>query len=434
MGSALHWIFQMTNKSKKFHSLSRKIITLLCIFTLILSAIYGLLSFLLLYTIEDSFIEQQISQDAKQLKSEFEETGIWPIDRYNYLKVHFTKDSFPEDLKQQSMDQSNRSEFYGSDGRHYHLFQYEEHEDVFLVAEVSQKLMVRPIRNYVLKLFLYSGMTLTLIACLIAWLLGRKTTNPLRKLAELVDGVAPESIPHSFADEYPNNEIGILARTFEQSMRQINMALEREKCFTRDVSHELRTPIAIVKNSIELYRKKYPINNDSNQLINRMADATIQMEQTVTTLLVLAREEHTRAEKITVELLVLIEQAIIDHNYLLENKTVEVIVDEQCAVSIVAQQGMLKVLLDNLLSNAFQYTDIGEVKINYVDSKLIIENSGASIEKSIISKVTEPAIKGSQSTGYGFGLSIVKRLCEHQNWDLHVSSLKGTTTVSVSFK
>jgi signal transduction histidine kinase len=41
-------------------------------------------------------------------------------------------------------------------------------------------------------------------------------------------------------------------------------------------------------------------------------------------------------------------------------------------------------------------------------------------------------VKGSQSTGYGFGLSIVKRLCEHQGWQLTVESNKGTV-VSVLF-
>jgi len=422
----------MKNSSVKFHSLSRRIVAQFCIFTLIMSVIYGLFSFVLLYSIEDTFIEREVTQEASYLSSEYQKTGAWPIIRHDYLTLHFSKDSFPQDLKQQSIHQPNRAEFYGEEGRHYHLYQFPQYPGTYLVAEVSQKLLVRPIRGEVVTFLIYSGIALTLIACLIAWLLGRKTAKPLRDLAELVDGVAPENIPDSFAHNYPNNEIGILARTLEQSMRQISQALEREKCFTRDVSHELRTPVAIVKNAVELYKEKNPIPDESHRLIDRIADATIQMEQTVTTLLVLAREEHTNAVQDSVKLLPLIEQAILDHHYLLAQKSVAVRVDDNCDASVFAQQGMLKVLLDNLLSNAFQYTDLGEVNIRFVDNKLVIEDTGPGIEKSITSHITEPAVKGSQSTGYGFGLSIVKRLCEHQGWQLNVSSHQGTK-ISIAF-
>ena len=158
----------------------------------------------------------------------------------------------------------------------------------------------------------------------------------------------------------------------------------------------------------------------------------MQMEQTVTTLLVLAREEHTVIKKQQVKLMPLIEQSIIAHCHLLEGKPVEVEVNDNCNAKVFAQQGMLKVLLDNLLSNAFQYTDSGEVKISYINNRLIIEDTGVGIEPSISTKVTDPSIKGSKSTGYGFGLSIVKRLCEHQDWLLTITSDRGTT-IAVSF-
>jgi signal transduction histidine kinase len=123
----------------------------------------------------------------------------------------------------------------------------------------------------------------------------------------------------------------------------------------------------------------------------------------------------------------LIEQSIIDHSYLLEGKKVEVAVNDNCNIAVSVQQGMLKVLLDNLLSNAFQYTNEGVVNINFDDNKLIIEDTGPGIEGSISTSITEIAVKGSQSTGYGFGLSIVKRLCEHQKWPLKIESNNGTS-------
>ncbi|PKI16517.1 two-component sensor histidine kinase [Colwellia sp. 12G3] len=422
----------MKNKAVKFHSLSRHIVAQFCIFTLVLSAFYGLFCFMLLYSLEDSFIEREVVQEANYLTTQYQQTKQWPVIRNSYMALHFSKNSLPADLKQQFTDEPQRKEFYGAEGRHYHLYTLPQYPNTYLTAEVSQKLLVRPIRDGVLQFLLISGAFLTLIAFVIAWILGRKTAKPLKQLADLVDGVALENIPDSFAYQFPNNEIGILARALEHSMQQISKALEREKCFTRDVSHELRTPVAIIKNAVELYQEKNITKDEGKNIISRIADASIQMEQTVNTLLVLAREEHTSVKQQSVKLLPLIEQSIIEHGYLLDGKQVEVQVNDNCNASVFAQRGMLKVLLDNLLSNAFQYTDLGTVKVSFFDEQLIIEDTGPGIESAISTRVTEPAVKGSQSTGYGFGLSIVKRLCEHQNWLLTVVSHQGTK-ISVSF-
>jgi signal transduction histidine kinase len=427
----------MQNKTIKYHSLSRRIVAQFCIFTLVLSAIYGFFCFMLLYNLEDKFIEREVSQEAHYLNAEYQKTQQWPTTRNSYMRLYFSKGSLPDDMKQTFLDEPRRIEFYGQQGRHYHLYTFPNLQNTYLVAEVSQMLLVRPIVGGVLKFMLISGAILVFSAFIIAWRLGQKAAKPLKELADLVDGVAAENIPDSFAHRFPHNEIGILARTLEDSMQRIKQTLEREKCFTRDVSHELRTPVAIVKNAVEVYQAT-DITTDitqeeMNNLISRIADASMQMEQTVTTLLALAREEHISVKKEPVKLLPIVEQCVIDHCHLLNNKSVEVVVDDNCNTAIIAQRGMLKVLLDNLISNAFQYTDVGEVNISFIEGKLTIADTGPGIEKGISAKVTEPLVKGSQSTGYGFGLSIVKRLCEHQAWLLTVESNQGTS-ISVFFK
>ena len=421
------------NTEVKFHSIGWRIVAQFCIFTLVLSAVYGMFCFLLLYNLEDGFIERDVQQEGRYLAAGYQKTQKWPVVRNSYMSLYYSKEGLPEDIRQQFIDAPKQKEFYGGEGRHYHLLRIPGHQEVYLVAEVSKMLLVRPIRDAVLQALVISGVILVLVAFLIAWMLGRKTAKPLKQLADLVDGVAPENIPKTFAHQFPNNEIGILARTLEHTMQRINQALEREKCFTRDVSHELRTPVAIIKNAAELYRGGNKTSaEDVNNIFSRINDASMQMEQTVTTLLALAREEQTAVKKEPVALLPMVEQSIIDHSHLLEGKPVEVHLDDSCNTQVVAQKGMLKVLLDNLLSNAFQYTDSGEVSVSMIDGQLTVEDTGPGIEQGISKHVMEPRVKGSQSTGYGFGLSIVKRLCEHQGWLLNVVSGKGTT-ISVSF-
>jgi signal transduction histidine kinase len=416
----------------KFHSLSRKIVSQFCLFTLLMSAVWGAFSFILMYNIEDEFIEREVRQEAQYLQQAYEQNKQWSTPRVSYMQLYFSKNSLPKDIKQRYIAEPQRKEFAGENGRHYHLLALPKSENLYLVAEVSEMLLVRPITAGILKLMLISGLILVLLAFVIAWQLGRKTAMPLKQLADLVNGVAPENIPDKFAEQFPNNEIGILAQTLESAMTRINQSLLREKCFTRDVSHELRTPVAIIKNAVEVYRNQHSADGN-NPVIDRISQASTQMEQTVTTLLTLAREEHTEAHKKRIKILPLIEQSIIDQHHLINNKPIQVEVNDNCDVEVYAQSGMLTVLLDNLVGNAFQYTQKGKVTIEMRNKELIIADTGPGIDPSISDKITDPAVKGSQSTGYGFGLSIVKRLCERQNWSLVLSN-EGGTKISITLE
>ncbi len=409
----------------KFHSLSKKIVSRFCLFTLFISAVWGALSFNLMYNIEDQFIEREIKLEAQYLYKNYQQTSHWLAPRVSYMQLYFSTGTLPNDIKQKFIDEPNRKEFTGRNGRHYHLHPLAKTENTYLVAEVSEMLLVRPIRQEVLKLMLFGGALLIICAFTIAWQLGRTTAKPLKELAGLVNGVAPENMPDKFAHQFAHNEIGILAQTLENAMNRIKQSLLREKSFTRDVSHELRTPVTIIKNALEVYRQQHQ-EKLPNPVIERISQASTQMEQTVTTLLTLAREEHTKVDKGAIKILPLIEQSIIDQHHLINNKAIQVEVNNNCDITVNAQAGMLTVLLDNLIGNAFQYTQQGTVTIEMLNNTLIVADTGPGIDARIADNITEPAIKGSESTGYGFGLSIVKRLCEHQNWQLVITSDQGT--------
>ncbi|MFD2176280.1 sensor histidine kinase [Veronia pacifica] len=419
----------MKQTKSKFTSLRRRIMTQFCLFALVLSAVYGAIAFVLMWTLEDSFIEREITHEAEYLQRGFKQQGQWPVPRNGYMTLYFSVTELPDDIRDTVIRVPNQREFFGADKRHYHLYRFPDAPNTFLVSEVSKMLIVRYMTNDVLWFMGFSGVVVSLIACLIAWFISRKTIRPLRQLVQVVGGADPNALPRRFADQFPNDEVGILADSLEQSMQRIATTLERERCFTRDVSHELRTPLAIIKNAVEVHRIRK--GSDQNVVIERIADAAIAMEKTVETLLVLAREEHTQAKKETFNVMPLVEKSVVGNAHLLEGKKVEVEIDDSCNREIFAQSGMLMVLLNNLLGNAFQYTQSGRVEVFFSGNQLVVQDTGCGIEPAISDNIMEPAVKGSQSTGFGFGLSIVKRLCEHQGWMLSVESQQGTR-VSVS--
>lgn len=409
-----------------YHSLGRRIVIYFCLFTLAISAVFSFISFILMYTLEDAFIVRDIRLEADYLIEIHQKTGQWEAPRKSNMTLHFTKSTFPEDIREIAIQEPDRHEFYGQEGRHYHLYTEPDIANWYLVSEVSADLLVRPIRNGVVQFLAFSSILVSVVACFFAWVVARKTTRPLKALAALFDGAAPEHIPKGFAQAYPNNEIGILAQALESSFTRITDALAREKCFTHDVSHELRSPLAVISNGAELIRSRTSLDGEQQVVLQRIEEAAEQMEKTVSTLLMLARESHVKTPKTDVDLMALVERSVLDHSRLLVGKAVDVEINDSCRQRLFIQEGMLKVLLDNVLSNAFQYTEAGVVEVNYAQGVLTIKDTGPGIDPSISKHVTDPAVKGAKSTGFGFGLSIVSRLCEHQGWQFEVESFTGT--------
>lgn len=430
---------------RKFHSLSRRIIWRFCLFTLIISSIYGLITLSLMYTIEDSFIERGVAQEADYLNAQFSSTGQWPSPRTPDMQLVFSESDLPNDIRALAIEEPQRKEFFGQNGRHYHLYRFNDHPGTYLVAEVSKQLLVRPIRGGVIQFLVISAATVTVIACLIAWLIGRRTTRPLNELASAVDGVDITTLSTQFAEQrssytdvnhYPNNEVGILACAFDRTLKRIAMAMEREQSFTRDVSHELRTPLAVIENAVEVAQLKQSSNktHHDEQVLERIANAAEQMERTVETLLMLAREEHTPSSSTSVQLMPLLEQSILDNRLLLEHKPVEVEINDSCNADVTAEPNVLKVILDNIVCNAFKYTLKGSVLFTVKNGTLYIKDTGPGIQQDIAHLVTRRGVKGEQSTGLGFGLSIVKRLCEHQGLALTVSSPSDTAGTEITLR
>jgi len=85
---------------------------------------------------------------------------------------------------------------------------------------------------------------------------------------------------------------------------------------------------------------------------------------------------------------------------------------------------VLFIVLNNIIRNAYNFTYEGCISIIVDQDYVEISDTGVGIEADKIQDVTKPHIKGSESQGFGIGLTIVKRLCDRFNWRLHIESMK----------
>lgn len=88
-----------------------------------------------------------------------------------------------------------------------------------------------------------------------------------------------------------DDEIGLLAREFDELIERTRQTFRREKEFSQDISHELRTPIMVIQTSLELMHG-HPLTSYEQEKIGMMQEAVEKMRELVDNLLFLDFLDH----------------------------------------------------------------------------------------------------------------------------------------------
>jgi signal transduction histidine kinase len=328
------------------------------------------------------------------------------------------------------------NELEGDGGRHFHLLRLDA-DGTLLVAEVSQQLVVRPLRQTLLTWLLASGFAAVALALLLAALLARRTSAPLARLAQAVAGSRPEALPGSLAQGLAHDEVGELARHLDALHQRTRDFIAREQAFTADASHELRTPLAVLGMAIERLRQQAPLAQQTG--LASMQAALWQLQQTVELLLALAREApaDVRDEAPSEEqpLLPVLEQTLLAHAPLLEQQGVQIELEVPPRTTRCWPPALTQLLVANLLANALAHARAPQIRIEADAHRLSLCNVSDAPPAALLEEGAagrQPGVKGPASSGQGLGLSIVRRLAERHGLSLTLSHEHGHTCATLS--
>ena len=95
-----------------------------------------------------------------------------------------------------------------------------------------------------------AGLAAMAVAILLSVFLLRQITKPLRRLDAATRRIARGEFGERVGD-YTSDEIGRLARSFDEMTESLARAERTKKQMIADVSHELRTPLAAVRSALE---------------------------------------------------------------------------------------------------------------------------------------------------------------------------------------
>jgi signal transduction histidine kinase len=275
---------------------------------------------------------------------------------------------------------------------------------------------------------------------LVAWTTyraSRRAVSPVIRLAEIVREQDPkhpewEAIGGLTNTGEADEEVIILADAIRSFAERNGEFVERERNFTRDASHELRTPLTVIKVAADVLEEE-ALSAFGARSVQRIKRATRDMEALIQAFLILAREGDTGLPSERFVVNEIVAEEVERAQDLVAGKPVVVRMVEETRIALDAPPRVFAVLISNLLRNACQYTEQGEVVVTVAADLVRVDDSGRGMAPEDVAKAFEPFYrgKGAGKGGHGVGLTIVRRLADRFGWPVALESTLGVGTRAV---
>ena len=270
------------------------------------------------------------------------------------------------------------------------------------------------------------GLVFALTLLTLALVLSRRIGHPVRRLAHWADNLSLDSL-----DETPDfrfRELNLVAARLRSAFRRMARGMENEQRFLQHASHELRTPLSVMSGNLELLDKLGERRHRceaEREAFDRLNRAVTNMRQLTETLLWLSRRSEKMPAAEPIELHALMRSLVEENRYLLDSKPVEIVVTGNRS-RIHAPSTPCRIVLANLIRNAFQYTRSGRVSIDIAHDRITIDNENAA-------DVEEDAPREDGEYGFGLGLKLVDELCRRLGWGYESSPRGDGRSTTVRF-
>lgn len=240
-------------------------------------------------------------------------------------------------------------------------------------------------------------------------------------------------VPHSSRTD----EIGDLARAFNQTLERLERLFRSQQRFLADVSHELRTPLTSVRGNLDLMKRMGEYDEESMIVIQ---DEMERMSRLLGDLLLLARAD-------TGGLPLRFEPVELD-NTLFEvyrqvsriEKPVSVELSEVDQATVLGDEDRLKQVLLNLVDNGIKYTPPGgtvKLRLSKNDRQAFLSvcDTGVGIPAEDLPHIFDrfyrvDKARSREQGGSGLGLAIVKWVVQAHGGRIQVES---TVDVGTTF-
>ena len=219
--------------------------------------------------------------------------------------------------------------------------------------------------------------------------------GPIRKMSEATKKVAKGDFNVQIENKkIRKDEIGTLTENFNMMVRELESNEYLSKEFMSNVSHEFKTPIASIQGFANLLKDKDLSEKDKEEYIDIIIEESGRLANLSNNIQQLSKLENKKGliQKQKVAIDEQIRKCIIILNNKLEEKNIEIGMDEDKDVFLNVNEDMMHQVWINLINNAIKYTDDNgriDIIIDEFKDRVVVEvkDTGRGIKEENVNKI-----------------------------------------------
>ena len=238
------------------------------------------------------------------------------------------------------------------------------------------------------------------------------------------------------ADMEGFNQIGAAVNAMAQELSGIE-TLRAD--FIANVSHEMKTPLAVMNNYGTLLQTPDLSEEKRLEYAKGVTDASRRLSEMMTNILKLNRLENQQIfpESTEFDLGEQLCECLLQFENVWEKRNIEIETDIAEDIKVEADAELLSLVWNNLLSNAFKFTEEGgtvSLSLTATEHHAIVKvcDTGCGMTAEVGAHIFEKFYQGDTSRsaqGNGLGLALVKRVIDIMQGEIGVESAVGVGTV-----
>lgn len=192
----------------------------------------------------------------------------------------------------------------------------------------------------------------------------------------------------------------------------------QQKEFIENASHELQTPLAVFQSQLDLLLQDPNLTKSQVEVIQSLYAVSSRLTRLNKNLLLLAKIDSSQfRETDKIDFNQTLNAQLFYLRDMAENNGIEVSLEVESPLSVVANKILLESLINNLVVNAIRHNiDGGSIHMIVKDNTFVISNTGDTIplnEEKVFRRFSRTS---EHKKGNGLGLSIIYQICKFHKW------------------